>query len=122
MNFETINFAKKCFIDLHVEGYECVSGAFFTGKKALLILEELFKESHDWQPSFEHEGIPYVKGVIDPGNVKFQQFMRDEAEKEKNQATDFYKQHGYYEQTHDFCEIWDDNDISEVQISFPVKN
>ncbi|ECJ2865474.1 hypothetical protein VV404_004576 [Salmonella enterica] len=122
MNFETINFSKKCFIDLHVEGYESVSGAFFTEKKSLFILEQLFKESHDWQPSFEHDGISYVKGFIDPGNVQFQQFMRDEAEKEKNHANEFYKLHGYYEQTHDFCEVWDDNDICEVQISFPVKS
>ena len=121
MNFETINFSKNCFVDLHIEGYDAVSGMFFVKKESLFLLEKLFKESHDWQPSFEHDGVSYVKGFVDPGNVEFQQFMRDEAENEKIQAAEFHKQHGYYEQTHDFNDVWDDNDISEVQISFPLK-
>lgn len=120
MDFSKIDFCHIAFVDLHVGDYGSLSGMFYTGKTNLIILEQFFKDSHDWQPSFEHEGRQYMMGFVDPGNVRFQQFMRDEAEIERKHAEDFYKQHGFYEQTPDFVEIWNDNDVSDVQISFPL--
>jgi hypothetical protein len=120
MDFSKIDFCHKAHVDLHVGAYGSLSGLFYIGKKNLVTLEQLFKDSHDWQPSFKHEGRQYVMGFVDPGNVIFQQFMQDEAEIERNNAADFYKQHGFHEQTHDFVDIWNDNDVSDVQISFPL--
>lgn len=118
MEFSKIDFTHDCFVDLHVEGYGAVSGMFFENKEALSIFEGLFKDAHDWQKSFERNGINYMMGFVDAGNLQFNEFMQDEISKEK--AGEFYKSNGFYEQTHDFLDVWVDNDISDVQISFPL--
>ncbi|EGP9653780.1 hypothetical protein I1B59_004524 [Salmonella enterica] len=59
-------------------------------------------------------------GFVDPGNVQFITFMQHQFVKEKEQAEKFYRENGFYEQTHDFFDIWFDNDVSDVQISFPL--
>lgn len=120
MDFSKIDFNYECFIDIHVEGYGSLSGLFFCGKNDLIVLADFFKTSHDWKPSFERDGKQYVKGFIDAGNVKFNQFMQNLTLKEKEQQDEFYQEHGFPMQTSDFCEIWNDNDISDVQISFPM--
>lgn len=120
MDFKNIDFTRDCFVELHVEGYGAVSGMFFENKEALSILEKLFKESHDWQNSFERNGMNYMMGFVDTGNLQFNEFMQDGILKEKEQAEEFYKKNGFYEQTHDFSDVWNDNDISDVQISFPL--
>jgi hypothetical protein len=58
---------------------------------------------------------------VDTGDLRFKQFMDNEALLEKQQAEEFYQKNGFYEQTHDFVEIWEDNDVSDVQISFPER-
>lgn len=120
MDFSNIDFTCDCFVELHVEGYGAISGMFFENKKSLFILEGLFKDSHDWQSSFERNGIKYMMGFVDAGNLQFHEFMRDGILKEKEQTEEFYKKNGFYEQTHDFSDVWVDNDISDVQISFPL--
>ncbi|ECD9357188.1 TPA_asm: hypothetical protein GB227_22540 [Salmonella enterica subsp. enterica serovar Muenchen] len=120
MDFSKIDFNHDCYVDLHVSDYGSLSGLFFTGKSALAILEKLFTDSHDWQNSFQREGRQYVMGFVDPGNVQFIKFMQHEFVKEKEQAEKFHLENSFYEQTHDFFEIWFDNDVSDVQISFPL--
>jgi hypothetical protein len=120
MDFSNIDFTYDCYVDLHVDGYGSLSGMFYTSNANLAFLAELFKESHEWKPAFERDGKQYVMGFVDAGDLRFKQFMDNEALLEKQQAEDFYQKNGFHEQTHDFVEIWDDNDISDVQISFPV--
>lgn len=122
MDLNKVDFNHDCHVDLHVADYGSLSGLFFTGKTDLVTLEQFFKDSHDWKLSFKRDGRQYLMGFVDPGNIKFHKFMQGGADKEKNQADAFYKQYGYYEQTHDFFEVWDENDISDVQISFPLLN
>ncbi|MBW9593776.1 hypothetical protein FHB94_23875 [Citrobacter freundii] len=45
---------------------------------------------------------------------------RNRPPKEKEYDEKFYREHGFYEQSHDFFDIWFDNDVSDVQISFPL--
>jgi hypothetical protein len=120
MDFGQIDFCHQAHVDLHVGEYGSLSGLFFTGKSDLAILEKLFTDSHDWQNSFQREGRQYVKGFVSPCNVQFITFMQHGYTKEKEQAERFYLENGFYEQTHDFFEIWFDNDVSDVQISFPL--
>lgn len=120
MDFSSIDFTHDCYVDLHVGDYGSLSGLFFTGKSDLAILEKLFTDSHDWQNSFQREGRQYVMGFVDPGNVQIITFMQHAFTKEKEQAERFYLDNGFYEQTHDFFEIWFDNDVSDVRISFPL--
>lgn len=120
MDFSKFYFNHDCHVDLHVGDYGSLSGLFFTGKEDLLILENLFKDSHDWQDSFMRDGRQYVKGFVDPGNLQFHAFMQKLFDEEKKQAETFYRENGFYEKTNDFCEIWFDNDVSDVQISFPL--
>ncbi|ECD5143841.1 hypothetical protein E1460_21945 [Salmonella enterica subsp. enterica serovar Caracas] len=120
MDFSKMDFNHDCYVDLHVGDYGSLSGLFFTGKSALAILEKLFTDSHDWHNSFQREGRQYVMGFVDPGNVQFITFMQHQFVKEKEQAEKFYRENGFYEQTHDFFDIWFDNNVSDVQISFPL--
>lgn len=121
MDFSKFDFNHDCYVDLHVGDYGSLSGLFFTCKSDLAILEKLFTDSHDWQHSFQREGRQYVMGFVDPGNVQFITFMQHAfiKEKEKEKDKKFYREHGFYEQSHDFFNIWFDNDVSDVQISFP---
>ncbi|EAW9895409.1 hypothetical protein ACT4EA_004454 [Escherichia coli] len=120
MDFSKFDFTHDCYVDLHVGDYGSLSGLFFTGKTALKTFQQLFTDSHDWRPSFQREGRQYVMGFVDPGNVQFITFMQHSFTKEKEQAEKFYLKNGFYEQTHDFYEIWFDNDVSDIQISFPM--
>ncbi|EOY1433424.1 hypothetical protein ACXD9I_003265 [Yersinia enterocolitica] len=120
MDFSKIDFTHDCYVDLHVGDYGSLSGVFFIGRPDLAILEQLFTDSHDWQNSFQREGRQYVMGFVDPGNVQLIAFMQDAFKKENEQAEKFYLDNGFYEQTHDFFDIWFDNDVSDVQISFPL--
>ena len=120
MDFSKIDFTHDCYVDLHVGDYGSLSGVFFIGRPDLAILEKLFTDSHDWQNSFQREGRQYVMGFVDPGNVQLIAFMQDAFKKENEQAEKFYLDNGFYEQTHDFFDIWFDNDVSDVQISFPL--
>lgn len=120
MDFSSIDFTHDCYVDLHVGDYGSLSGLFFTGKSDLAILEKFFTDSQDWQNSFQREGRQYVMGFVDPGNVQIITFMQHAFTKEKEQAERFYLDNGFYEQTHDFFEIWFDNDVSDVRISFPL--
>ncbi|EKN4845630.1 hypothetical protein ACVHK9_004650 [Citrobacter freundii] len=120
MDFSKIDFTHDCYVDLHVGDYGSLSGVFFIGRPDLAILEKLFTDSHDWQNSFQREGRQYVMGFVDPGNVQLIAFMQDAFTKENEQAEKFYLDNGFYEQTHDFFDIWFDNDVSDVQISFPL--
>ena len=120
MDFSKIDFNHDCYVDLHVGDYGSLSGLFFTGKSDLAFLEKLFTDSHDWQSSFQREGRQYVMGFIDPGNVQFITFMQNSFTKEKEYDEKFYREHGFYEQSHDFFDIWFDNDVCDVQISFPL--
>ena len=120
MDFSKIDFTHDCYVDLHVGDYGSLSGVFFIGRPDLAILEKLFTDSHDWQNSFQRVGRQYVMGFVDPGNVQLIAFMQDAFTKENEQAEKFYLDNGFYEQTHDFFDIWFDNDVSDVQISFPL--
>ncbi|QLS47881.1 hypothetical protein [Klebsiella aerogenes] len=120
MDFSKFDFNHDCYVDLHVGDYGSLSGLFFTGKSDLAIIEKLFTDSHDWQNSFQREGRQYVMGFVDPGNVQFIAFMQHAFTKEKEHDERFYRENGYYEQSHDFFNIWFDNDVSDVQISFPL--
>ena len=120
MDFSKIDFTHNCYVDLHVGDYGSLSGVFFIGRSDLAILEKLFTDSHDWQNSFQREGRRYVMGFVDPDNVQLIAFMQDTFTKENEQAEIFYLDNGFYEQTHDFFDIWFDNDVSDVQISFPL--
>ncbi|EDA3370968.1 hypothetical protein A4M15_20745 [Salmonella enterica subsp. enterica serovar Kingabwa] len=120
MDFSKFDFNHDCYVDLHVGDYRSLSGLFFTGKSDLAILEKLFTDSHDWQNSFQREGRQYVMGFVDPGNVQFIAFMQHAFTKEKEHDEKFYRENGFYEQSHDFFNIWFDNDVSDVQISFPL--
>lgn len=120
MDFSKFDFTHDCYVDLHVGDYGSLSGLFFTGKTALKMFQQLFTDSHDWRPSFQREGRQYVMGFVDPGNVQFITFMQHSFTKEKEQAEKFHMKNGFYEQTHDFYEIWFDNDVSDIQISFPM--
>lgn len=120
MDFSKFDFSHDCYVDLHVGDYGPLSGLFFTGKSDLVILEKLFIDSHDWQNSFQRDGRQYVMGFVDPGNVQFIAFMQNAFTKEKEHDEKFYREHGFYEQSHDFFDIWFDNDINDVQISFPL--
>lgn len=121
MDFSKIDFTHDCYVDLHVGDYGSLSGLFFTGETAdFAILEQLFTDSHDWQDSFIRDGRQYVKGFVDPGNVQFIEFMQFSFMYAKAQAEKFYQENGFYEQSHDFFDIWFDNDVSDVQISFPI--
>ena len=122
MDINQIDFNHDCYVDLHVEGYGSLSGMFYTSKANLAFLAELFKASHDWEPSFKRNGRQYVMGFVDSGDLRFNQFMRNEALIEKRHTENFYKENGFHEQTHDFIEVWSDNDVSDVQISFPLLN
>lgn len=119
MDFSKIDFTHECYVDLHVGAYGSLSGLFFTGKSDLAVFEKLFTDSHDWQNSFHREGRQYVMGFVEPGNVQFITFMQHAFTKEKEQAERFYLDNGFYEQTHDFFEIWFHTDVSDVRISFP---
>lgn len=59
-------------------------------------------------------------GFVDPDNVQFIAFMQHAFTKEKEHDEKFYRENGFYEQSHDFFNIWFDNDVSDVQISFPL--
>lgn len=120
MDFSKIDFTHDCYVDLHVGAYGSLSGMFFKNKTSLVTLEQLFTDSHDWHNAFQREGRQYVKGFVDPGNVQFIAFMQNVFTKEKEQAEKFYRENGFYEQSHDFFDIWFDNDVSDVQISFPL--
>lgn len=123
MDFSKFDFNHDCYVDLHVGDYGSLSGLFFTGKTAYLsILEQIFTNSHDWQDSFIRDGRQYIKGFVDPSNVQFIEFMRFSFMFAKAQAEKFYQENGFYEQSHDFFDIWFDNDVSDVQISFPLLN
>ncbi|EEB1245431.1 hypothetical protein GJY02_22890 [Salmonella enterica] len=123
MDINQIDFNHDCYVDLHVEGYGSLSGMFFTGKNAdLAILAQIFTDSHNWQDSFMRDGRQYMKGFVDPANVQFIEFMQFSFMYEKAQAEKFYQENGFYEQSHDFFDIWFDNDVSDVQISFPLLN
>ena len=106
MDFSKIDFTHDCYVDLHVGDYGSLSGVFFIGRPDLAILEQLFTDSHDWQNSFQREGRQYVMGFVGPGNVQLIAFMQDAFTKEKEQAEKFYLDNGFYEQTHDFFDIW----------------
>lgn len=120
MDFSKIDFTHCCYVDLHVGAYGSLSGMFFNGESNLIILERHFKESHDWQPSFKRDGRQYVMGFIDPGNIKFNQFMLNLLSEQNKVSEKFFLENGFYEQEHDFLDIWFDNDVSDVQISFPL--
>lgn len=120
MDFSKFDFTHDCYVDLHIGDYGSLSGLFFTGETDLTTLEQLFTDSHDWKNSFQREGRQYVMGFVDPGNVQFIEFMQHQFVKEKEQAEKFYRENGFNEQTHDFLDIWFDNDVSDVQISFPL--
>lgn len=119
MDFSKIDFTRDCFIDLHVGNYGSLSGLFFSGKTDLATLERLFADSHDWQKSFQREGRQYVMGFVEPGNVQLINFMQHAFTTQKELDEKFYSEHGFYEQSHDFFDIWFGNDVSDVQISFP---
>lgn len=120
MDFSKFDFSHDCYVDLHVGDYGSLSGLFFTGKSDLIILEKLFTDSHDWQNSFQREGRQYVMGFIYPGNIQFITFMQHAFTTEKEHDEKFYREHGFCEQSHDFFDIWFDNNVSDVQISFPL--
>ncbi|EKJ5694484.1 hypothetical protein PJO24_004704 [Salmonella enterica] len=120
MDFSKIDFNHDCYVDLHVGDYGSLSGLFFTGKSDLAILETLFTDSHDWQNSFQREGRQYVMVFVEPCNVQFITFMQHAFTKEKEHDEKFYREHGFYKQSHDFFDIWFDNDVNDVQISFPM--
>ncbi|WOI84406.1 MULTISPECIES: hypothetical protein [Enterobacteriaceae] len=119
MDFSKIDFTHDCYVDLHVGNYGSLAGLFFSGKTDLATLERLFTDSHDWQKSFQREGKQYVMGFVDPGNVQFIEFMQFSFMYAKAQEEKLYRENGSYEQSHDFYDIWFDNDVSDVQISFP---
>ncbi|EDM3788571.1 hypothetical protein CSN47_23965 [Salmonella enterica subsp. enterica serovar Dublin] len=120
MDFSKIDFTHDCYVDLHVGAYGSLSGMFFKSKIVLITLEQLFKNSHDWQLSFKRDDKQYLMGFVVPSNVQFIKFMQHQYVKEKEQAEKFYLENGFYEQTHDFLDVWFDNDVSDVQISFPL--
>lgn len=120
MDFSKIDFSHDCYVDLHVGDYGSLSGLFFTGKTDLVTLEQLFTDSHDWQDSFHRDGRQYVTGFVEPGNVQFIAFMQNAFTKEKEHDEKFFLENGFYEQSHDFFDIWFDSDVREVQISFPT--
>lgn len=120
MDFSKIDFNHDCYVDLHVGAYGSLSGMFFKNKTVLVTLEQLFKYSHDWQLSFKRDGKQYLMGVVVPSNVQFIKFMQHQYAKEKEESESFYLENGFYEQTHDFLDVWFDNDVSDVQISFPL--
>ncbi|HED3891554.1 TPA: hypothetical protein R4229_003988 [Morganella morganii] len=121
IDFSKFDFNHDCYVDLHVGDYGSLSGLFFTGKTAdLATLEQIFTNSHDWQDSFIRNVRQYIKGFVDPGNVQFIEFMGFSYMYAKAQAEKFYQENGFYEQSHDFFDIWFDNDVSDVQISFPL--
>ncbi|EMV6925659.1 hypothetical protein AADG68_005893 [Klebsiella oxytoca] len=120
MDFSKFDFNHDCYVDLHVGNYGSLSGLFFTGKSDLATLEKLFTDSHDWKNSFQRESRQYLMGFVDPGNVQFIKFMQRAFTKEKEHDEKFYRENGFYEQSHDFFNIWFDNDVSDVQISFPL--
>ncbi|MEX9896965.1 hypothetical protein AB7W86_20630 [Providencia rettgeri] len=122
MDFSKFDFNSECYVDLHVGDYGSLSGMFFTGTADLAILEQLFTKSHDLQDSFIRDGRQYIKGLVDPSNVHFIGFMQFSFMFAKAQAEKFYQENGFYEQSHDFFDIWFDNDVSDVQISFPLLN
>jgi hypothetical protein len=60
-------------------------------------------------------------GFVDPGNVQFITFMQHTfVNKELDEK--FFREHGFYEQSHDFFDVWFDNDVSDVQISFLIQS
>ena len=120
MDFSKIDFTHDCYVDLHVCDYGSLSGLFFTDRPDLVILRNFFTDSHDWKSSFQREDKQYVMGFVDPGNVQFIAFMQNAFTKEKEQAEKFYRENGFYEQSHDFFDIWFDSDVSDVQIHFPL--
>ena len=85
MDFSNIDFTYDCYVDLHVDGYGSLSGMFYTSKTNLIFLAQLFKESHDWKPSFEQ----YVMGVVAAGDLRFKRFMDNDALLAKQQAEEF---------------------------------
>lgn len=122
MDFSKIDFTHDRYVDLHVGDYGSLSGLFFMDKVDLVTLEQLFTDSHDWHNAFQREGRQYVMGFVDPGNVQFIAFMQNAFTKEKEQAEKFHHENGFYEQSHDFFDVWFDNDVSDVQISFPLSD
>lgn len=120
MDFSKIDFTLDCYVDLHVGNYGSLSGLFFTGKADLATLAQLFTDSHDWQPSFKREARQYVMGFVDPGNKQFNEFMQRLSAEQNELAEAFFLKNGFYEQTTDFFEVWFDNKVSDVQISFPL--
>ncbi|WP_186367417.1 hypothetical protein [Yersinia aldovae] len=46
-------------------------------------------------------------GFVDPGHVQFIAFMQNTFTKEKEQAEKFYRENGFYEQSHDFFDCAD---------------
>lgn len=119
MDFSIFDFSHDCYVDLHVGDYGSLSGLFFTGKTDLAFLEKIFTDSHGLQNSFQREGRQYVMGFVDPANVQFITFMQHAFTKEKEHDDNFFREHGFCEQSHDFFDVWFDNDVSDVQISFP---
>lgn len=91
MDFSNIDFTYDCYVDLHVDGYGSLSGMFYTSKTNLIFLAQLFKESHDWKPSFERDGKQYVMGFVDAGDLRFKQFMDNVALLENSRPKSFIK-------------------------------
>lgn len=114
----SIDYSKDCYVDLHVGGYGALSGLFYTRSQSLDFLAGIFRGSKNYQPSFLRDGRRYIKAKFNP--CVLSQFMQSEIAQEKELAESFYRNHGFYEQNHDFCEIWSDNDITEVEIHFPT--
>lgn len=112
MNFDLVDFTRTCSVSLHVEGYGEVSGLTFQNKKSLSLLEELFKTSHDWMVYHRHDEGIYIKGFIDPGDLRFHKFM--------SEKTEAFKKEQDCEGC-DFFDVWEDNDIDGVHILFPFK-
>ncbi|MGP3252666.1 hypothetical protein ACTVP2_22075 (plasmid) [Serratia marcescens] len=120
MQFENVNFNGKCYVHLLIGEYGEVGGMAFTGKDSLSILAGLFKNSHDFQSIFNDRDTSYLTGFVDPGDKVFQKFMLDNVKITKERDEELYAIDGFYHQSSDFWDVWEDNDIEEVRVSFPI--
>lgn len=112
------DYTKRCQVQLCINDEE-ISGLFYTSKTCKMILQGFFENSVDKQVR-EINGEKFLTAEIDPADMRFQQFMLKESTDYSKQNEELYKTNGFYEQTCDFYEIWKDNDVEKVLITFPV--
>ncbi|MEJ5074844.1 hypothetical protein WH357_21325 [Enterobacter ludwigii] len=119
MNFDHIDFTQRCHVDLFVDGYGSVSGITFFEKNTLSLMASLFMKTGVNPVILPHK---YAVAYIGPANVEFCNFMKIGVNAINEEAKAILGNNGEIKQLPDFWDVWEDNEISQIAISFPIKS